>query len=100
METGNGYDDTDPVPFLTPEEKWHFELQGYLLLPGVVPDADLSEMRPVLDGWLTADEKDNPAPLKRGRQEPNKTHIGHIHYGHEVFQRLNMNPEIIAWWPG
>ncbi len=81
--------------FLTSEEKWHFELQGYLLLRNVVPEADLDVMRPVLDGWLTADEKDLPAPLKRGRQEPSKTHIGHIHYGHEIFQRLNMNPEII-----
>ena len=92
-ESGNGGPKT--VSLLTPEEKWHFELQGYLLLRGVVPESDLGEMRPVLDGWLTADEKDLPAPVKRGRQEPNKTQIGHIHYGHEVFQRLNMNPEII-----
>ena len=91
----NGVEEPKQASLLTDDEKWHFELQGYLVLRDVVSKADLGTMRSVLNGWLTADEKDLPEPVKRGRQEPNKTHIGHIHYGHEVFQRLNMNPHII-----
>ncbi len=60
-----------PVSLLTPEEKWHFELQGFLLLSGVVPESDLGEMRPVLDGWLTADEK--VFPLRSSAADRSRT---------------------------
>lgn len=81
--------------FLTNEEKWHFELQGYLVLDNIIPESDLKEMRSILNNWLTVEEHNLPPPLKRGNQDSNKTHIRHIHYGHKIFQKLNMNPEII-----
>ena len=77
-------------------KKWHFELQGYLVLRSVVPgnrpgdDADGIGTA----GWPRT-RRTLPHRSNGGRQEPNKTHIGHIHYGHEVFQDLNMNPHII-----
>ena len=81
--------------FLPNEEKWHFELQGYLVLDNIIPESDLKEMRSILNNWLTVEEHNLPPPLKRGNQDSNKTHIRHIHYGHKIFQKLNMNPEII-----
>ena len=44
---------------------------------------------------MILEESQLPAPLVRHRQEPDKTHIGHIHYGHKLFQDLAMDPRII-----
>ena len=36
--------------FLTNEEKWHFELQGYLVLDNIIPESDLK----ILSEYLTS----------------------------------------------
>ena len=48
--------------FLTNEEKWHFELQGYLVLDNIIPESDLKEMRSILNNWLTVEEHNLPPP--------------------------------------
>ena len=80
---------------LTEEEKWYFDLHGILVLKNVIPKAEIDEMLKVLQHWLAIDEADIPPPLDRGRQEPCKTHIGHIQYGHRLFEDLAMNPYIM-----
>ena len=80
---------------LTDEEKWYFDLHGFLVLQNVLCKDEIDEMLDILQHWLTIDESDIPAPLHRGRQETCKTHIGHIQYGHQLFQDLAMNPDII-----
>lgn len=80
---------------LTEEEKWYFDLHGFLVLRDVIPKGEVAEMLKVLQHWLTIDEADIPPPLKRSRQEPCKTHIDHIQYGHPLFEGLAMNREIM-----
>ena len=80
---------------LTEAEKWYFDLHGFLVLRNVIPKDEIEEMLKVLRHWLTIDEADIPPPLDRGRQAPCKTHIGHIQYGHRLFEDLAMNPDIM-----
>ena len=80
---------------LTEEEKWYFDLHGFLVLRDVIPRTEVAEMLKVLRYWLTLDEADIPPPLKRSRQEPCKTHIDHIQYGHQLFESLAMHPDIM-----
>ena len=61
---------------LTEEEKWYFDLHGFLVLRNVIPKDEIAEMLEVLRHWLTIDESAIPPPLHRGRQEPCKT--GHV----------------------
>lgn len=87
-----------PSPYahlLTDEEKWHFDLQGFLHLRGVIAPERLARILEVVDHWLSADESEIPAPVLRHRQEPYKTHLDHVQYGHRLFQDLNADPEII-----
>lgn len=80
---------------LTEEEKWRFDLQGFMVLRQVIPSDALKQMLAVLEHWLAIDETQIPAPLVRHRQEPYKTHIDHIQYGHKLFQDLAANEHII-----
>lgn len=87
-----------PSPYahlLTDDEKWHFDLQGFLHLRGVIAPDRLALILEVVEHWLTADESEIPAPVFRHRQEPYKTHLDHVQYGHRLFQDLNADPEII-----
>ena len=86
---------SDYAHLLTEEEKWHFDLQGFLHLRGVIEPDRLRRMLDVTDRWLTVDETEIPAPVLRHRQEPYKTHLDHIQYGHRLFQDLNADLEII-----
>ncbi len=80
---------------LTEEEKWYFDLHGFLILRNVIPKAEVGEMLKVLRHWLTIDESGLPSPLKRSRQEPCKTHLDHVQYGHKLFAELAMNQELM-----
>ena len=55
---------------LTEDEKWYFDLHGFLVLRNVIPKDKIEAMLRVLQHWLTIDESDIPPPLHRGRQEP------------------------------
>ena len=38
---------------LTEEEKWYFDLHGFLVLRNVIPKDEIAEMLEVLRHWLT-----------------------------------------------
>ena len=80
---------------LTDSEKWQFDLHGFLVLRQVIASDRLAQMLEVIDGWLSADLSEMPCPLVRHRQEPHKTHIDHIQYGHRLFDELAWDPQII-----
>lgn len=80
---------------LTEEEQWRFDLHGYLLLEQVIPPDTLREMLDVVNHLMTVDASEIPKPLIRHRQEPCKTHIDHIQYGHRLFDELAWNPHIM-----
>ncbi len=80
---------------LTEEEKWQFDLHGYLHLKGVIKPDRLAAMLEVITHWLTVDAAAVPKPVCRHRQEPYKTHLDHIQYGHGLFQEFNCDPQVI-----
>lgn len=80
---------------LSETEKWFFDLNGYLVLRGVIEPDRLAAMLEVINHWLTVDARELPAPVVRHRQEPFKTHLDHIQYGHPLFQALNTDPTIL-----
>ncbi len=80
---------------LTDDEKWTFDLHGYLVLPGVIDTRRLDAMLTVIRHWLAIDAADVPKPLIRHCQEPCKTHIDHIQYGNPLFAELASDPEIM-----
>lgn len=86
---------SDYIHLLTENEKWQFDLQGFLHLRGVIAPDKLSRILEVIDHWLSVGEDEIPAPVFRHRQEPYKTHLDHIQYGHPLFQELNTDPKII-----
>ena len=49
---------------LTEEEKWSFDLHGFLVLRDVIPKDKVAEMLKLLRHWLTIDEADIPPPFK------------------------------------
>jgi phytanoyl-CoA dioxygenase PhyH len=84
---------------LTEFEKWHFDLQGYLLLKDVVPPEDVARMVVLCDEWHALSEEELPAPMRTyqdaNTQDLTPRAINHIEYADEVFQRLVLNPEIM-----
>ena len=82
-------------PHLTELEKWQFDLHGFLVLKDVISPDRLSQMLQVIDHLMTVDETEISRPLLRHRQEPCKTHIDHIQYGHRLFDELARDPQII-----
>jgi hypothetical protein len=84
---------------LTEEEKWHFDLQGYLLLKQAVPREDVERMRQLSDQWHAMDDSELPAPLNTYRDAGTKPtsprSINQVEYVDEVFERLILNKEIM-----
>ena len=80
---------------LTEEEKWYFDLHGFLILKDVITAKNLKQMLNIIQNWLEMDESNLPPPVTRGRQEPCKTHINNIQYGDKIFQDLAMDPQIL-----
>ena len=83
---------------LTEEEKWYFDLHGFLVLKGIITSESLKQMLNIIQNWLKMDESDLPPPVTRGRQEPCKTHINNIQYGHRIFQDLAMDTNAGCRW--
>ena len=48
---------------LTEEEKWHFDIQGYLVLRNAVSPEDVARMRQLADEWHALEESELPPPL-------------------------------------
>ncbi len=83
---------------LTQEERWHFDLKGYMVVRQAVPEADIRAMRKQMEIWYEADGNGVALhPPVRSNHAPNKPWwIYNVHYyDNEVFQRLTVNREIL-----
>ena len=84
---------------LTEEEKWYFDLHGYLVLKGVVPTKDVKRMVELCDIWHALDDSELPLPLRTYHDVNTKPttsrSINNVPYADEVFQRLVLNREIM-----
>lgn len=85
---------------LTPKEKWFFDHHGFIILRKVVPPEDIKIMIELGNRWHDMELEELPQPLtstsKAGNHSPTIAHwINNIQYGHEVFQRLVLNMEIM-----
>lgn len=45
---------------LTEEEKWYFDLHGFLVLKSVITPEKLKQMLDIIHNWLEVDESDLP----------------------------------------
>ncbi len=84
---------------LTDEEKWRFDLHGYLVLSQAVSPADVQRMVQLSDEWHARDDADLPPPLESYSDPSTRAttprSINHVEYVDEVFQRLVLNAEIM-----
>jgi ectoine hydroxylase-related dioxygenase (phytanoyl-CoA dioxygenase family) len=84
---------------LTEEEKWLFDLHGYLILRQVVTVEDLIHMVKRCDRWHAMKERDLPPPLcsySDPETEPTAARaILHAEYADPVFDRLILNHNIM-----
>ena len=84
---------------LTEEEKWSFDLHGYLILKGAVPKEDVKRMVELCDAWHALDDSELPPPLRTYQDVNTKPttprSINNVPYADEVFQRLVLNREIM-----
>lgn len=84
---------------MTPSEKWHFDLMGYIILKGAVPKEDIARMRELALEWATKPDEQLPAPLSTyGKPKFDPTRIrplNHVEYADAVFQRALLNREIM-----
>ena len=78
------------------EQKYIFDLQGYITLKGVVADEVVGACNAVLDRFETMDENDYPPPLRLGDQRTEKNlYISNILEGDEIFRSLIDIPEVL-----
>ena len=84
---------------LTDEEKWFFDLHGYLVLKQAVPREDVKRMVELCDTWHALEDSELPPPLKSYQDVNTKPttprSINNVPYADEVFQRLVLNREIM-----
>ena len=65
------------------QQQYLFDLQGYIVLKGVVPAAVVAACNQVLDRFETMDEADYPPPLCLGdqRTQPESLYFKHSRRG-------------------
>lgn len=84
---------------MTHEEKYLFDLHGFVVLRNAVPAADVQRMLDVGEAWHALPDDKLPAPLKtyhdRNTQAKTPRPINHVEYGDPVYQRLVLNREIM-----
>ena len=84
---------------LTEEEKWHFDIQGYLVLRNAVCPEDVARMMQLADEWHALEESELPTPLWTYRDASTRPtsprSITMVEYADEVFERLVLNREIM-----
>lgn len=84
---------------LTEEEKWHFDIQGYLILRGAVAREDVDRMLELADDWHDMRDGELPSPVDTYRDASTTVtsprSINKVEYADEVFDRLCINREIM-----
>jgi len=78
------------------QQQYLFDLQGYIVLKGVVPPAVVAACNQVLDRFETMDEADYPSPLCLGDQRTQQNlYISNILEGDEVLRALIDIPAVL-----
>ena len=84
---------------LTEDEKWHFDIQGYVILPQAISSGDVKRMLELSDEWHALDDNELPEPISTYRDPNTKStsprSLNNVEYADEVFDRLCLNPEIM-----
>ena len=80
---------------LTQEEKWYLDLNGFMVVRDVVPSSELEQMKAQLLEWYRWEESQFELPMRINNQPGKPWWVYNMHYGHPVFQRLILNPEIL-----
>ena len=78
---------------LTEEEKWHYDLFGYLLLRQVVSSTEVERMLEVANSWF-ADSKNAPEPVNVTQDEYSGV-LNNIQYGDRIFERLSLSEKVL-----
>ena len=78
---------------LTEEEKWHYDLFGYLVLRQVVSPAEIKRMLEIASQWFT-DPKAAPEPVNVTQDEYSGV-INNVQYGDRIFERLSLNEKVL-----
>jgi len=79
---------------LTEQEKWYFDLHGFLVLRQAVPLENLKELQDVVQGWMGSKPEIMPAPATLNHIEHGAV-IQHPQYGHSAFEKLAQHPPIL-----
>ena len=84
---------------LTEEEKWHFDIQGYLVLRNAVSPEDVARMLQLADEWHAVEDSALTPPLSTYRDASTRPtsprSINQAEYADGVFARLVLNREIM-----
>ncbi|NKB67997.1 MAG: hypothetical protein GKR89_13130 [Candidatus Latescibacteria bacterium] len=81
---------------MTEEEKYLFDLQGYLVLENVVEPGAVAACNAVLDRFEDMDPDDYPPPLVLGQEKtPENLYISNIMEGDPVFVPLMEIPRVL-----
>ena len=78
---------------LTEEEKWHYDLFGYLVLRQVVSPTEVEQMLEVANGWF-ADPEAAPEPVNVTQDEYSGV-LNNVQYGNRLFERLSLNEKVL-----
>ena len=78
---------------LTEEEKWHYDLFGYLVLRQVVSPAEVEQMLEIANGWFAHPEV-VPEPVNVTQDEYSGV-LNNVQYGDRIFERLSLNEKAL-----
>ena len=78
---------------LTEEEKWHYDLFGYLVLRQVVSPGEIERMLEIANGWFAAPET-APEPVNVTQDEHSGV-LNNVQYGDRIFERLSLNEKVM-----
>lgn len=84
---------------MTPDEKWHFDLMGYVVLKNAIPRADVARMVELGNQWFPLKEEELPKPMSSygGPYTDWKKirPLQHPEYLDDAFKRALLNREIM-----
>ena len=78
---------------LTEEEKWHYDLFGYLVLRQVVSPAEVEQMLEIANRWFAHPEA-VPEPVNVTQDEYSGV-LNNVQYGDRLFERLSLNEKAL-----
>ncbi len=78
---------------LTEEEKWHYDLFGYLVLRQVISPTEVERMLEIAKEWF-ADPEAAPEPVNVNQDDYSGV-LNNVQYGDRIFERLSLNEKVM-----